>query len=227
MTRLPGPCCVKTRFGASTSGSKSSSPACRSKVRRVNPRRARIAALLVVPALLVPLAACSSKSSSSPSSSPSGSASASSSASGALKTTSLTAEQVQVSGGSATSAPTVTFPVPSSASKLSTKDVKAGTGTAAKATDTVTVNYVGVGALTGKEFDQSYKRGEPATFPLNQVIPGWTQGIPGMKVGGERTLVIPGDLAYGPQAPQGSGIQPNETLVFVVQLVKIGGTAPQ
>jgi len=96
-----------------------------------------------------------------------------------------------------------------------------GTGAEVKATDTITVNYVGIGALTGKEFDSSYKRGAPATFPLAQLIPGWQKGIPGMKVGGRRVLVIPGDLAYGPQPPSGD-IQPNETLVFVMDVLKVG-----
>ena len=87
-------------------------------------------------------------------------------------------------------------------------------------TDTVTVNYCGVG-LGGKTvFDSSWTRGQPATFPLNQLIPGWQQGIPGMKVGGQRLLVIPGSLGYGDQGTQ--GIAPNETLVFVIQLESIG-----
>lgn len=90
---------------------------------------------------------------------------------------------------------------------------------------TVEVNYVGVACSTGVKFDSSFERGESISFPLNGVIPGWTQGIPGMKVGGTRLLGIPGDLAYGPQgAPP--DIAPDETLWFVVELVGIGEPAP-
>ena len=64
-------------------------------------------------------------------------------------------------------------------------------------------------------------RGQPTQFPLDGVIPGWGEGLVGMKVGGRRTLVIPGNLAYGNSPPPSSGIQPNETLVFVVDLVSI------
>jgi peptidylprolyl isomerase len=136
-------------------------------------------------------------------------------------TTDLTAEMVQVTQAGAGQAPTMTFPVPSSAQVLSTKDVKVGEGTgAATAGSTVTANYVGMGATTGKVFDSSYSHGGPISFPLSRVIPGWTEGIPGMKVGGERVLVIPGAKAYGPDG-QGSDILPNETLVFYVQLTKI------
>jgi len=103
------------------------------------------------------------------------------------------------------------------------KDLVVGTGPAIKSGQTATVQYEGISWSTGQEFDASWNRpGEPFSFPVGQqqVIPGWDQGIPGMRVGGRRELVIPPDLAYG---PGGSGpIGPNETLVFVVDLVKIG-----
>ncbi len=181
----------------------------------MNPNRARIAALLVVPALLVPLAACSSSKPNGSATSPTASPTATSS----LKTTSLTAKEVTVSGP-AGQAPTVTFPTPSQAQTLSTNDVTPGTGAAAKETDMITVNYVGIGALSGKQFDSSWGKA-PLTFALAQVIAGWKQGIPGMKIGGQRTLVIPGALAYA-ENPPGPEIQLNETLVFVVTLVSIG-----
>jgi peptidylprolyl isomerase len=98
-----------------------------------------------------------------------------------------------------------------------------GKGKAAKAGDTVSVQYVGNSWSTGTQFDASWDRGsEPFTFPLGagQVIPGWDQGIVGMKKGGRRLLVIPPDLAYGDQSPS-PDIGPNETLVFVVDLQKI------
>ncbi|HEY3834452.1 MAG TPA: FKBP-type peptidyl-prolyl cis-trans isomerase [Acidimicrobiia bacterium] len=116
--------------------------------------------------------------------------------------------------------PTVTVPK-QPADKLEIHDDIVGTGATVKAHDTVTVHYVGVGQLNGKQFDASWDRGQPAQFPLDGVIPGWGEGLVGMKVGGRRTLVIPGNLAYGNAPPQGSGIEPNETLVFVVDLVSI------
>jgi len=114
--------------------------------------------------------------------------------------------------------PTVTVP-DSPATELGIKDLKVGDGAEAKPGDTVTVNYIGVGQQSKKTFDSSYGRG-PATFRLDQVIPGWTNGIPGMKVGGRRELVIPGDMAYGANPPF-PDIAPNETLVFVVDLLAV------
>jgi hypothetical protein len=108
------------------------------------------------------------------------------------------------------------------ATELGVADMTPGSGAAVKAGDTLTVNYCGVG-LGGKAlFDSSYSRGTPATFPLDGVIAGWQQGLVGMQEGGTRLLVIPGALAYGANPPGGSGIQPDETLIFVVELAKIG-----
>ena len=84
----------------------------------------------------------------------------------------------------------------------------------------MTVHYVGCGQQSAKQFDSSWDTGKPATFALNEVIPGWSQGLVGMKTGGRRTLVIPGNLAYGASPPD-SSIAPNETLVFVVDLVSV------
>lgn len=105
--------------------------------------------------------------------------------------------------------------------KLVVKDLKKGTGPAAKAGDEVTVNYVGVLYKTGQQFDASWDRGEPFPFSLGSgsVIPGWEQGLEGMKVGGRRELIIPPELGYG---SQGTGeIPPNATLVFVVDLLEV------
>ena len=106
---------------------------------------------------------------------------------------------------------------------LVVKDVVKGSGKTAKAGDAITVQYVGVDYKTGKQFDASWDRGQPFQFQLGaqMVIPGWDQGVAGMKVGGRRELIIPPDLAYGPQG-QPPAIAPNATLVFVVDLVKIG-----
>jgi FKBP-type peptidyl-prolyl cis-trans isomerase len=96
-----------------------------------------------------------------------------------------------------------------------------GTSTEVKAGDTVTVTYTG-SLDDGTVFDSTDKHGgQPATFGLNQVIQGWGEGIPGMKVGGTRTLVIPGALAYGANPPSGSGIPANATLTFKIQLLKV------
>ncbi len=88
--------------------------------------------------------------------------------------------------------------------------------------DTITVNYCGVGQSTGALFDSSWARGEPATFQLapGALIEGWTQGVPGMQIGERRLLEIPGDLGYGASPP--GGIEANETLIFVIELVSIG-----
>jgi len=106
------------------------------------------------------------------------------------------------------------------ATELKVTDLVEGKGAEVTAADTLTVHYVGVGQQSGKEFDSSWARGETAQFPLNQVIPGWTQGLTGMKVGGRRELVIPGALAYGANPPS-ADIAPDETLVFVVDLAAI------
>jgi FKBP-type peptidyl-prolyl cis-trans isomerase len=105
---------------------------------------------------------------------------------------------------------------------LEKKDIKVGSGDEALAGQTVTVHYVGVSYSTKKQFDASWDGGSPFTFPLGagRVIPGWDQGVPGMKVGGRRQLVIPPDLAYGPEGYP-PAIAPNETLVFVVDLVSV------
>ncbi|HKR81734.1 MAG TPA: FKBP-type peptidyl-prolyl cis-trans isomerase [Candidatus Saccharimonadales bacterium] len=105
---------------------------------------------------------------------------------------------------------------------LEATDTKPGSGAEVKAGDTVTVDYTGAVAATGTVFQSSYDTGQPATFSLSQVIPGWTEGIPGMKVGGTRRLLIPAAKAYGANPPQGSNIPANADLVFDVTLESIG-----
>jgi len=113
--------------------------------------------------------------------------------------------------------PTVVPPKGSPPKQLVIKDLIKGTGPSATPSSTVTVNYVGVLYKNGKEFDSSWKRGQTATFSLSGVIKGWTEGIPGMKVGGRRELIIPANLAYGKTGSPPS-IGPNEPLVFVIDL---------
>jgi peptidylprolyl isomerase len=120
--------------------------------------------------------------------------------------------------------PVVAQPSGEPPAELQKHDVVKGKGKAAQAGDTVSVQYVGNSWSTGAQFDASWDRGaEPFRFPLGagQVIPGWDQGVAGMKPGGRRLLVIPPELAYGTQSPSPE-IAPNETLIFVVDLKKVG-----
>ena len=98
------------------------------------------------------------------------------------------------------------------------KELRAGEGDSPKAVDTVKVNYKGT-LINGTEFDSSYKRGQPAEFPLNGVIKCWTEGVQKMKVGGKAQLVCPSELAYGEQGNQ--GIPPSSTLIFEIELLGI------
>jgi peptidylprolyl isomerase len=117
--------------------------------------------------------------------------------------------------------PKVTPPAGPAPTKLVVKDIVKGTGAVAKLGSSITVNYVGALAKGGAVFDASWKRGEPTTFPLEQggLIAGWVKGIPGMKVGGRRELIIPAAEAYGAKGT--SGIPPNSPLVFVIDLLGV------
>jgi len=134
--------------------------------------------------------------------------------------TTPTATAKTPSSGPLSKEPKVAPPSGAAPTKLIVKDIIKGTGPEAKAGGSVTVNYVGVLYKGGKEFDASWKRGEPATFSLEpgRLIPGWTQGIPGMKVGGRRELIIPAALAYGAKGSPPT-IPPNAPLVFVIDLL--------
>lgn len=114
-------------------------------------------------------------------------------------------------------APDVPVQVGAPPAALVSVDLVVGDGAEVPAGATVTVDYVGVSCSTGKVFDSSYASGQPATFSLDAVIAGWTQGIPGMKVGGRRLLGIPPDLAYADN-PTSPLIAPGETLWFVVDV---------
>jgi len=114
--------------------------------------------------------------------------------------------------------------VVTTASGLQYKIVKPGTGAIPKATDTVTTHYKGT-LIDGTEFDSSYKRGEPASFPVNGVIRGWTEALQLMKTGSKWQLYIPSDLAYGPNGSPPK-IGPNSVLVFDIELLGVGAAAP-
>ncbi len=99
------------------------------------------------------------------------------------------------------------------------RDLIVGDGDEAKPGDNVTVHYAGVEYESGEEFDSSWGRGESIQFPLRGLIQGWQDGIPGMKVGGRRELVIPPHLAYG---PAGGHFLGGKTLIFIIDLLKVG-----
>jgi peptidylprolyl isomerase len=117
--------------------------------------------------------------------------------------------------------PTVTVPNGPPPEELVIKDLEEGSGPEAEPGDEVTVQYVGVNYRNGKEFDASWDRGEPFTFKLGEglVVEGWEKGIPGMKSGGRRELIIPPELGYGYARTE--GIPPGSTLIFVVDLISV------
>lgn len=119
--------------------------------------------------------------------------------------------------------PEVVVPDGPPPTKLEIKDLIEGTGPVAAAGQRVTVHYVGVSYSTKQQFDASWDSGRPFPFELGAgaVIDGWDQGVPGMKVGGRRQLIIPPDLGYGDRGA-GADIKPGETLVFVVDLLSVG-----
>lgn len=117
------------------------------------------------------------------------------------------------------SKPEIDFPTGPAPESLEIEDVVAGSGAEATAASTVEVHYLGVGFESGEEFDSSWGRGESITFPLRNLIKGWQVGIPGMKVGGRRKLIVPPHLAYG---PAGSGHPlSGQTLIFVIDLLDV------
>jgi peptidylprolyl isomerase len=124
---------------------------------------------------------------------------------------------VDVQGGT-DEKPQVSIPDDQPPAELVVVDLVEGEGSEVAPGATVTTHYVGVSWEHGEEFDSSWDRGQPATFPLDAVIAGWTEGIPGMREGGRRLLIIPPDMGYGPTSPT-PAIAPNDTLVFVIDLV--------
>jgi peptidylprolyl isomerase len=116
-------------------------------------------------------------------------------------------------------APTIGAPAGKPPTTLEIKDIIIGNGAEALPTSTMTVHYTLMTWSNGQLIESSWNGGSPATFPLANVIVGWQQGIPGMKVGGRRLLVIPPDLGYGAQG--GGPIGPNETLIFVVDAIGV------
>jgi peptidylprolyl isomerase len=121
--------------------------------------------------------------------------------------------------GNGGEAPTITPPTGEAPATLQTQDLIVGTGTEVLPTSTLTVHYTLMTWSNGALVESSWNGGQPATFPLSGVIAGWQEGLPGAKAGGRRLLVIPADKGYG---PSGSGpIGPNETLIFVVDIIAV------
>ena len=116
--------------------------------------------------------------------------------------------------------PEIDFPGGEPPTELEVTDLTVGDGQQAEAGDQVLVHYVGVDFETGEEFDASWNRGEPIEFPLRGLIQGWQDGIPGMRVGGRRQLVVPPELGYGPAG--GGHRLSGRTLVFVIDLLGVG-----
>ncbi|MBK5287840.1 MAG: FKBP-type peptidyl-prolyl cis-trans isomerase [Acidimicrobiia bacterium] len=181
----------------------------------------RFGAFLVLPVLALALAACGS-------SDPSPGKIATNPAGPAAPPSSTTttgpfvqqAEQkpcVAEVGPGPAGAPDVPVKVGPAPTTLVIEDLKVGDGAETVPTSSVTVDYIGVACSTGVIFDSSYKTGQPAPFALSGVIKGWSEGLVGMKAGGQRLLGIPSDLAYGASG-QGADIGPNEALWFVVTL---------
>jgi len=119
--------------------------------------------------------------------------------------------------------PTIAKPTGPAPKQLVIKDLVKGTGAAVKLGQTATVNYVGVTYANAKVFDASWKHGMPAQFQLmtGALIPGWVQGLPGMRIGGRRELIIPAPLGYGKPGNPAAGIGPNQALTFVIDLLGV------
>ncbi len=123
--------------------------------------------------------------------------------------------------GSGDDKPEIEFPDGPAPTELVITDLILGDGAEAGAGDTVDVHYLGIEFDTGEEFDSSWNRGESISFPLSGLIQGWQDGIPGMRVGGRRQLVIPPDQAYG-RAGSGHRLS-GKTLIFVIDLIGVAG----
>ena len=188
-----------------------STPRARARARRSLAVAAGVAAALA-------LAACSS--------SPSNSAANSTTSTSAVGQAAAAATPIPAAdrspAGSAGTEPTVTVPSGTPPTQLESTDLIQGSGPAAAPGDKLTVQYTLATYSAGKVIQSSWN-GQPFTFTLGagQVIPGWDKGVVGMKAGGRRELIIPPSLGYGAQSP-GAGIAPNDTLVFVIDLQKIG-----
>lgn len=172
-------------------------------------------------ALAIAVGGCGSSGDSSSDSTASSGSTASSESTGPGETTSSN-EASEPANTDLSKKPVVVVPKGIPSSKFAFKDIVEGTGPVAKSGDKVTVQYVGVGFDSEKEFDSSWSRNEPFSFTLGagEVIQGWDKGVEGMKVGGRRELLLPAGLAYG-AAGSPPKIAPNESLIFIIDLLKV------
>lgn len=183
--------------------------------------RLRTWSLAVIAVSALGLAGCSSSSSSSTTTSTAGSNATSSSTGGSTAIATIPVQD-RSPAGTPGKEPTVTVPSGTRPTQLESADLIVGTGATAEPGDTVTVQYV-LATYSADKVIQASWTSQPFTFALGegQVIKGWDEGVVGMKVGGRRELIIPPSLGYGSSSP-GSGIAANDTLVFVVDLLKVG-----
>lgn len=129
------------------------------------------------------------------------------------------ASALPVVSANAGEAPSISAPSGTPPAELTTSDVIVGTGAEVLPTSTLTVHYTLMAWSTGQVVESSWSGGQPATFPLANVVEGWQKGLPGAKVGGRRLLILPPEMGYG---PAGSGpIGPNETLIFAVDIIGV------
>lgn len=183
-------------------------------MRRTLLKRPVVAAAAVLLGATMTLSACGSDNSTDAAATPEPTASST----GGNSTTSGDAAKAPKVTGSFGEKPTIAKPSGDPPTTLVVKDLTVGKGEAVTdISKTYLWNYAGIAWSDGQTFDSSFDGGESVPFALNQVIPGWTEGLIGIKPGGRRELVIPADLAYG--AAGRPGIAPNETLVFVVDLI--------
>ncbi len=183
--------------------------------------RNRLSISIAAAGLAAGLAACGSSSAPGVQLAPSGGATAPTTVASVSSSTSTTSSATATTPktGPLSKKPVVVIPKGPAPKTLVTKDIIKGTGPAAIPSSTVTVNYVGELYSNGNEFDSSWKRNQPFTTALSSVIKGWEEGVPGMRVGGRRELIIPASLAYGKTG--GPGIPPNSPLVFVIDLLGV------
>ena len=163
--------------------------------------------------------ASASLSSPAPAASSSAAGSGSPAASGSASAASVTADGVTVSGAAGSAPQIMVTPGAAAPTSLVAVDVYPGTGKELKAGGSGTFNYTGELFSDGSVFDSSWERGQPISLTLDRVIPGWRDGVVGMKAGGRRLLIVPPDQGYGAKAI--AGIPPNSTLVFVVDLEEV------
>ncbi len=129
------------------------------------------------------------------------------------------ASALPVVSANAGEAPSISAPSGTPPAELTTSDVIVGTGAEVLSTSTLTVHYTLMAWSTGQIIESSWSGGQPATFPLANVVEGWQKGLPGAKVGGRRLLILPPEMGYG---PAGSGpVGPNETLIFAVDIIGV------